>query len=180
MKTLIIHPKDKSTDFLKPIYKNIPNKTLVTGGNTKDELKDLILKHDRTIMLGHGCPYGLFGVGQFPDTKGLIIDKTFVDVLSKGENIYIWCNSDKFVNGNNLKGFFSGMFISEVGESMYCGVPNKQSVVDESNNTFSLILSKYVTESVDTIYKKVRREYGCITDTNEVAKYNHERLYVNL
>lgn len=180
MKTLIIHPTDKTTDFLKPIYKNIPNKTLVTGGNTKDQLKELILKHDRTIMMGHGCPSGLFGVGQFPDTRGLIIDKTFVDVLSEGENIYIWCNSHRFVNDFGLKGFYSGMFISEVGESEYCGIPSEQNVVDESNDGFSNILSKYVTESIDTIFHRVRKEYGLLTSHNRIARYNHQRLFVNL
>lgn len=180
MKTLIIHPTDKSTDFLKPIYSDIPDKTIITGGVTKDELKELIVLHDRVIMCGHGSPNGLFGVGQFPD-RGMIIDKTFVDVLkTKNENIFIWCNSDKFVNYYGLKGFYSGMFISEVGESMFCGVPSKQNVVDESNDGFSNILSKYVTESVDTIFHKVRKEYGLLTSTNKVAKYNHQRLFVNV
>lgn len=178
MKTLIIHPTDSSTDFLKPIYEKIVNKTIINGGKTRDELKQLIEQHDRTIMMGHGCPFGLFGVNQFPD-KGLIIDKSFVDVLKKGENIYIWCNSHRFVNNYGLKGFYSGMFISEVGESEYCGVPSEQSVVDESNNGFSRILSKYVTESMDEIFVKVRKEYGLITSKNRVARYNHQRLFIN-
>lgn len=178
MKTLVIHPKDKSTDFLKPIYENIPNKTIITGGKTKDEVKELIVSHDRVIMLGHGCPSGLFSVGQFP--FGMVINHEMVEVLNeKSENIYIWCNSDLFVNKYGLKGFFSGMFISEVGESKFCGVPSNQEVVDESNNLFSEVLGECVNEGVENIFDNVRIGYGRITDRNRVAKYNHQRLYVN-
>lgn len=63
MKTLVIHPKDKSTDFLKPIYHG-RNWTVITGG-TKQEVRDAIDEHDHIIMLGHGTPQGLLAVGQF-------------------------------------------------------------------------------------------------------------------
>ena len=42
MKTLIIHPQDPSTSFLDIVYKDIPNKTLVTGGLDKQEVAELI------------------------------------------------------------------------------------------------------------------------------------------
>ena len=61
-KILIIHPQDPSTSFLKPIYTRIKNKTIITGGINKEELKKQIELHDRVIMLGHGSPMGLFSV----------------------------------------------------------------------------------------------------------------------
>ena len=64
MKTLVIHPKDKTTDFLKRIYQNIPNKTVITGGIDQESLNQLIEMHDRILFMGHGSPYGLFSVGQ--------------------------------------------------------------------------------------------------------------------
>jgi hypothetical protein len=106
---------------------------------------DLIEEHDRVMMCGHGAPMGLFSVGQFKNTGGFIIDHTMVDILSKKDNsIFIWCNADQFVNRFKLKGFYSGMFISEVGEAYYCGLPGtKQDVVDESNFGFcELLISK--------------------------------------
>ena len=65
MKTLIIHPKDSTTTFLKHIYAPILDKTIVTVGIDKSELRELIYNHDRVIMLGHGSPWGLMSVGQF-------------------------------------------------------------------------------------------------------------------
>lgn len=179
MKTLIIHPKDKTTDFLSVFYQNIPDKVVISGGISKDEVRELIKDFDRVIMCGHGTPNGLMSVGQFKSSWGFIIDETFVDVLSeKTENIFIWCNADKFVRKHNLKGFFSGMFISEVGESEYCGVPSPQEIVTESNDTFSNILSKYINQNVSVIHKKVTKEYGKFSQTNPIGYYNNNRLYL--
>jgi hypothetical protein len=177
MKTLIIHPKDSSTDFLKGIYFNIPNKTIVTGGKTQEEVHNLIKTHDRVIMLGHGTPHGLMSVGRFK-TKGFIIDHNSVKYLrEKKHNIYIWCNADQFVNLHQLNGFYSGMFVSEVGEAFYCNLPFvKQEQVDDSNYGFCHILSKYVNYDTQHIYNNVTEEYG-VMDRNPVVKYNQQRLY---
>ena len=185
MKTLVIHPDDRSTDFLKPIYEGIQDKTVVTGGRhgdknrmTKKEVNELIKTHDRVIMLGHGCPYGLFSVGMFESTYGLIIDNDTVVLLKeKKDNIYIWCNADMFVDKHELKGFYSGMFVSEVGESIHEGVPSTQKVVNESNDGFSKILGSYVNEPTDIVYRNVTLVYELLGETNKVAKFNSERLY---
>jgi len=135
MRHLIIHPKDTSTDFLKPIYASIHDKTIINGGVRKNELRKLIKNHDRVIMLGHGTPIGLLAVNQFLDAGSYIVDSSFSDLLSaKKENIFIWCYADQFVKRNGLIGFFSGMFISEFGESFNLGyyVADKN-LITESN-----------------------------------------------
>lgn len=58
MKNLIIHPEDPTTTFLSPIYANLKNKTVIKGGITKSELRELIDSHDRVLMLGHGSTFG--------------------------------------------------------------------------------------------------------------------------
>ena len=179
MKTLIIHPEDSSTSFLDIVYKPIEEKTVITGGVSKSELNKLIMEHDRIMMMGHGSPGGLFAIGKFTNSGAYIIDQSTVPYLiNKVENVYIWCNADKFVDTYKLKGFYSGMFISEVGEAYYCGLPGtKQDVVDESNYGFCDIISKYINESKETIYDNVKKEYGLIAETNPVAFYNNNRLY---
>ncbi len=42
MKTLEIHPEDPTTNFLTGIYKNLPDKTVITSNITKEESKMLI------------------------------------------------------------------------------------------------------------------------------------------
>lgn len=179
MKTLIIHPTDPSTFFLDIVYAPIEDKTLVTGNMTKREVNELIKTHDRIMMMGHGSPSGLFSVGQFTNSYGLIIDHTTVPLLrEKQENIFIWCNADQFVDRYELKGFYSGMFISEVGEANYCGLPwTEQDQVDESNYGFCNIIAKYINETKDIIHENVTKEYGVIAENNPVALYNNNRLY---
>ena len=183
MKTLIIHPKDRTTDFLKPIYENIPNATILTEG-LKSDVIELIKEHDRVIMMGHGSPWGLFGVGRFREgsyySSYVIDNETVHALLPKKQNVFIWCNADKFVNRHELKGFYSGMFISEVSEAFVCGLPDTpQSVVDESNNQFATIVSKVINEPLREAYKDIRQQYKILAEGNPVAQYNYERLYFN-
>jgi hypothetical protein len=89
--TLIIHPQDASTTFLNDIYANIPNKTVVQGGVSKLDVKKMIARHDRIMMMGHGSPRGLFSISQFKNTYRFIIDDEMISLLSKNtDNIFIW------------------------------------------------------------------------------------------
>jgi hypothetical protein len=178
MKTLVIHPDDKSTDFLCPIYQTIKDKTVLRKGFTKQEVVEQIKIHDRIIMLGHGSPDGLFAVGQFETDNTFIIDSSSIDILAdKEENVYIWCHANKFVEKFDLKGFYTGMFVSEILEALYCDLPLvEQKVVDESNNGFSRIVSNYINDSKSSIYNKTIEEYQIIANGNLVAAYNIVRL----
>ena len=185
MKTLIIHPQDSSTDFLIPIYmdlKSFPDfddVTIVRGGMSKAEVNEQIKQHDRIMMMGHGSPSGLFSVGQFTGTYGHIIDRETVPLLREKECIYIWCNANSFVDSFNLKGLYSGMFISEVTEAIFCGLyGTKQEVVTESNDFFANEFGKVSDKPLIEAFEYIKDVYGTLTESNPVAKYNHHRLYL--
>ena len=179
MTNLVIHPTDASTDFLKPIYANITDATIMNGGVSKDQVAKAINEHDRIIMLGHGSPYGLFSIGQFHGNNGYVIDESMVPLLYDKECISIWCNADQFMNRHQLYGFYSGMFISEVGEAMYCGLPGmEQETVTASNDYFAELLGEVINEPLSIIYEHVMDNYGLLTEDNPVALYNHNRLYL--
>lgn len=182
MKTLIIHPKDPTTTFLKSIYATVSNKTVITGGISKTDLRELIENHDRIIMLGHGSAWGLMSVGQFNYGGNYIVDLTMVELLSmKKDNIYIWCNADLFVKRNQLPGFFSGMFISEIEEAIYYDFYDLEPIaIDESNHKFASIVSKYINEPLATLYESVIHDYGKLAETNPIAKFNLDRLYLSI
>lgn len=91
MKTLVIHPSDISTDFLKPIWEKIPDATVIRSNSVgKGELRKKIKEHDRIICLGHGNEQGLFGKNRF------IVDSTFVQLLRNKDCMFVWCNADVF------------------------------------------------------------------------------------
>jgi len=180
MKSLIIHPKDNSTVFLKPIYRSAENKTVVEKNASPQEVKNLMKESDRVMMMGHGSPRGLFNIHMFKDNRWYAIGDQDVELLQgKSQNIYIWCNADKFVESHDLHGFYSGMFISEVGEARFCGLIDvTQEMVNESNNTFSEIVGEGINLPKEELYEKVVREYGELAKANPVAAYNLERLFV--
>ena len=185
MKVLIIHPEDKTTDFLIPIYmdlKSFPDFediTIVRGGMSRSEVNEQIEQHDRIIMMGHGSPSGLFAVGQFTGAYGYVIDRDTVPLLRQKECIYIWCNADRFVEAFSLKGLYSGMFISEVTEAVFCGLyGTKQEVVTESNDFFAKEFGKVSSAPLIEAYEYIKDSYSVLAENNPVAKYNHHRLYL--
>ena len=181
MSTLIVHPKDSSTNFLKPIYAPIQDKTIINGGISKSELRKLIKNHDRVIMLGHGTPIGLLSVGQFPNAGSYIIDYSYTDLLSsKKENIFIWCFADLFVKRNGLNGFYSGMFLSELSEAFSWGYYiSDRNLIKESNDNFASIVSKHIHRPLNVLFENVIQEYGVLAHSNQIAKFNKERLHLN-
>ena len=180
MSPLIIHPQDRSTDFLKVIYATIPNKTVISGGIDKNELLELIRNHDRIIMLGHGTSLGLLSVGQFPNSDPYIIDRSTVEFIShKTENIFIWCDADQFVQRHGLYGFYTGMFISEIIETFYCDLWDIDlELIEESNECFASIVSRNTNQPLDILYNNVLLKYGTLAKTNPIAQYNVARLFL--
>lgn len=182
MNTLIIHPKDRSTDFLKPIYAGIDNATVVTGGVRKDTLRQMVEDYDRVIMLGHGSPSGLMSVGQFKGSYRFadIVDDSFAGALAQKDNsIYIWCNADKFVNYHKLHGFYTGMFISEIYETYFMKVRATQEQIAESNDTFAKVVGAIADLHPVEMLRLVRKYYGKLGEHNPVVAYNNARLYVS-
>ncbi len=180
MKSLIIHTQDPSTSFLSQIYAPLTNKTLVKGGITKSELLKLIKCYDRVIMLGHGSPYGLLNRGQFPDAGLYIIDDSMIlSLKNKINSVFIWCNADQFVQRHGLTGLNCGMFISKAGEAEYYGFDNMDwDLVDQSNKKFVSVVSQYINEPLDVLYKKLVHEYGLLARSNPIARFNLERLFL--
>jgi len=181
MKNLVIHPNDCSTTFLKSIYGKAQNKTVIEGNSTPNKIEALIKRSDRVLMMGHGSCDGLFSMRLFSKhRKWNVISRDEANILrDKTQNIYIWCNADKYVEGNDLHGFYSGMFVSEVGEAWAMGLGKvSQNTVNESNYTFAEIVGDYIGLHIEDLYEKVMDEYGELAMHNPVAQYNIERIFV--
>lgn len=136
--------------------------------NTED-LNKLIEEHDRIIMMGHGSTGGLFGRGP----GGFLISDSHAELLRTKELVGIWCNADRYFIRNRLKGFYTGMMASEVGEARYCAIPADYQEVVESNALFSQAAKQAVfTPDPVSIMKEVY-----VHDTNLVIDYNRHNLH---
>lgn len=170
MKTLVIHPKDSTTDFLCPIYEG-RGWTVITEPTTpKSQLKEAIKAHDRIVMLGHGTEYGL--MTKVP--LRCIVDSDLVYLLREKTCVGIWCNADEFFKKYELKGFYTGMIISEMDEAyMYCLHQATPAQVNESNELFT----KAITNSImsESMLTEAKNEY--YSDVNPIILFNQDNLY---
>ena len=171
MKTLVIHPKDSSTDFLKPIYEDI-EATVVTKHLGTNRTRKLIKEHDRIFMLGHGTEEGLIS------ELGLAaIDSSLVQILREKELVGIWCNADVFFKKYKLKGFYTGMIVSEWLEALMYNIHQiTYKDVDESNKLFTEsvkkhINSEYMVEDIQNYYQSKN------TNDNPIIEFNSKNLY---
>lgn len=174
MKVLVIHPDDRSTDFLDVIYKDHINWTVIrTGvgyGLTKKKLKSLIIEHDVIMMLGHGTEQGLMR-SDFT----AVIDSSYVYLLREKLTVGIWCNADQFYKKYELTGLGTGMIISEYQEANLFCVNADYSAIDKSNHAFARAIKDNL--DLSNIQKSVigaKRDYVVI---NEVTQFNNENIY---
>lgn len=174
-KTLVIHLQDKTTDFLKIIYENhLKDWTIVNDGNIKEEeLIKLIKSHDRIIMMGHGVPSGLINPQKF----GLIINYKHADLLRDKETISIWCNSDKYFKNYNIKGFHTGMIISEVAEASYVLGETPLNEEETLNNmvAFATIIKQCIDKTPHEMQDYILKNY---TFKDKVTEYNRKNIIV--
>ena len=176
MKTLVIHPDDPTNNFLREAYKD--NGYTVLHDKIEDSLlREMIADHERIIMLGHGTPHGLMG------WHGFAINPTHAELLRTKQCFIVWCNADRYVHAHDIKGFYTGMIISEVGEAMYVldgeakkNGANKENV-DESNQYFVDALGEAIAEEDRKALENFQEHYRNDAKDNEVMQYNIPRLY---
>lgn len=168
MKTLVIHPFDVTTGFLEEIYSTKSDWTLIDTNVSHSHLKKAIKEHDKIVMLGHGTEHGLLGFNR------LVIKSDLVYLLREKICVCIWCYASDFFKKYDLKGFSTGMFISEKEEANleYVFATNKE--INASNTLFA----EAVRDSIDepNMLESVLKKYSGDT---EVIEYNRQRLIEN-
>ncbi len=169
--TLVIHPKDSSTDFLKEIYKG-RDWNVITEYMDFEELSKVIAFSDRVIMLGHGTANGLLFLREFGGID-YIIDERFSDLLKEKNCVFIWCHADQFVKRHGLSGFYTGMFISEMPEAEMYDVAASEGEIDLSNKLFAVVVRAYIFKP--KMCKNIMDSY--YSDKLPVVVFNRKRIY---
>lgn len=182
-KTLFIHIKDKSTDFLERVYQDHENCTIVRSYLHAEVMNELIRNHEQVVMMGHGSSSGLFA--PLHSQGGNIIDDSNVEALSeKNNNVFIWCYASNFAKHHNLQGFATGMFISEHAEACWALGSSKYSKQDESsiaesNYLFVTLIKKHLQDNIKTLAQCVTEGYSdenLVSDNKHTLNYNRKQL----
>ena len=181
--TLVIHPKDETTDCLSVIYKGRGWDEITDWKTSQKDVRKAISLHDRIIMLGHGTPQGLlaggylWGHSEWTRFHHYIVDSSFEDVLRGKDTFSIWCNSDEFFRKLKLPGLHTGMTISEVSEELY--ILGRLWLTEEemakNMELYCGAFAKYIDLPPAQIREKVLEEY--IGD-DPVTRYNREKVIV--
>lgn len=175
---LIIHPEDKSTSFLKNIYKTLGGniKLITNPGVPNREIKSSIKEADIVILLGHGTEYGLLSDSQGKRFSRLIVGSERVEELRKKKLVFgIWCNANIFFEKYGIKGFSTGMFISELSEAIDYSIKTTQEEIDRSNEKFALGVSELIPKlinleiSPEEFSEEIKRSYN---SGNSLEEFN--------
>lgn len=171
MNTLIIHPNDSTTLFLNRIYKDLENVDIITTTVSNNTISNAIRAHDKIYLLGHGTEYGLLS----SNFDRFIINSKHVQFLRNKEVVGIWCNADVFAEKYNLHGLFSGMVISELDESIACGVISSEDEINTENSIFAENL-RYCLDNYTL--KDIPKKFPYLNKTNtELTNFNYNSLY---
>ena len=191
--TLVIHPKDATTDCLSVIYEGRGWDVIRDYDTPREKVMEEIKKHDRIIMLGHGTSWGLLagtmvewprGRKHFQRFSHYIVDFEHAELLQGKDTFSIWCNSDQFFKKYGLKGLHTGMIISEIGEEWVLPgaaedeewtPPLTEKEMAKNMELFCGAFAKYIDLTPEECQKKVLEKY---VGDDEVTKFNRERILI--
>lgn len=174
MNTLVIHPRDPSTEFLKIIYRNLEC-TVLDDMSSSAKIRKGLQESQRIFLLGHGTEVGLlspYGGEQF---GRLIVGPREVNFLRGKEIISVFCNSNIFGIKYGLSGLFSGMIISEDYEAFdWLGYFIKEGEIRKHNRKWCGDLEKLILDKtpLSKIPEKMRKNKG-----SDLDLFNYESLY---
>ena len=171
---IVVHPDDPSTRMLTSIYEGIEGVTLFNSWRQRERMLKTIAtapKDEPILLLGHGSPHGLFDMRY-----GLIIKDSDAEILRDRPNLIgIWCYASNYAHEHGLKGFFSGMFISEEPEAWVNGVEAEAAEIDAKAWDFSRRLGDLL-RSGKPLAEVARELMDPRHIDSELTQFNYERL----
>jgi len=183
MKRLIIHPKDRSTDFLKLIYEGWVDVEMHREHMSGAEM-NRVLHHTplstQILLLGHGSDAGLFyrNDDTMPEFDGVEVGHPHCFHLRKRRNVVgVFCNADRFAEKEGLHGLFSGMVISEMAEATEYGVETTQEELDRENVRLAKVLHELMDidqglSHIPAVLKSALEMY----DESQLVRFNYSRF----
>ncbi len=77
----------------------------------------------------------------------------------------------------DFQDYVAGCSLVKLGRRLWKDFDDiEQGVIDQSNDMFSSILSKYIDEPMDALYQSLLNEYEVVARNNPIARFNLERI----
>jgi len=172
---IVVHPTDPSTVMLGKVYEGFENVKLFNSVEQRDEMLAAIAaapREEPIMLLGHGCPNGLYDLRAWD----MMVGGPDAELLKDRPNLIgIWCYASSYAAKHGLKGFFSGMFISEGGEAMMVGVDATEEEANAHAWDFAQRLGDLLRQGLplENVAKELMDPKHI---TSELTNYNYTRL----
>jgi len=179
---LVIHPKDKTTAFLSKLYEGMDNVRLINEYESRSVINKAIrdAAGDRIMILGHGCPRGLFWRedDSKPEFDKIIVGHQHAyNLREHGANIFMLsCYANEFAEKERIKGFYTGMIISELQEANDNGVETTKEEIEAENLKLVTRLRQLLDS--DTPLSRIPNMMHEMNDsTTPLAEFNYANLF---
>ena len=176
-KVLVIHPDDRSTDMLKAVYEGKGYDVISDPRISDEEVVEQIKSHDKIIMLGHGTPYGLISWNRTTGEVRYVINDSLAEILKTKETYSMWCHSDAFFERHDMKGFHSGMIISEEMEALMYGIVG-YSDEDIAESMMPLMYAMYDTIEMEDLEEMKRIILERYNAKDPVTWFNRRNIVI--
>ena len=177
MRTLFLHPTDPSTEFGDLIYQDYldwDDVTVITGTRiSRRIIREALQSHDRIVFIGYGTELGMLDILG----KRYVITADDLQFFHNKPIICFWRNANIFAEKYDLNAFATGMFVSEVDEAVYFGLPTDQKMIDASNILMCNILSRCAFDGPADIRNVAERGY--IDVNNPIICFNRQCMGFN-
>ena len=174
---LVIHPDDRSTDMLKAVYEGKGYDVINDGSISQEDLIKAIEEHDTIIMLGHGTPDGLLAGDKKLGFIGYLIHDGHADLLKTKKTYSMWCYSDEYFERHGMKGFHSGMIISEEIEALMNGIVG-YSDEDIAESLMPLMYAMHDTLEMEDLEEMKRVILERYNADDPVTAFNRENILI--
>lgn len=163
------------THRLSRAYEGLDGVTLLYNPTREEVVEELERNDDNLVMcLGHGTSRGLFSA----DFRGYVIDGYMADLLENRTMIGIWCYASDFASTYGMHGYFTSMFISNVGEARMNGFyeATEEEINDEIDE-FCDSIRGFIEEHtemdcwVDILQENCHRDRGFVRFNYEAMSY---------
>ena len=176
-KVLVIHPEDVSTDMLQIVYSGKGYDVIRDPSISDEELVEQIRSHDKIIMLGHGTPSGLLAFDRKNFSIRYLINDSHAELLKTKETYSMWCYSDLYFSKHGMKGFHSGMIISEMMEALALGI-NGYTDADISKTLVPLMFAMHDTLEMEDLEEMRRIILERYDADDPITQFNRKNILI--
>lgn len=182
---------DVDTRVLAALWDGIPDaRVLDVRPGTPDARRAvdsaIAAEEDTLILCGHGSPQGLFDpsvMARGADLAAIarnppyLVDATNAPSIRARRVVGVWCYAASFAESAGLRGFFTGMFVSNPMEAAFVGCPGRDfaETITEQEVLFCRRVNELLRADVP-MEDWIPRLNAQADRSIGVVRYNYDRL----